>query len=860
MSITVGIDLGTTNSCVAVPATADIPNREKLIEDGKLRQVGGALVVLDEFGSATVPSVVWVDGDGTAVVGRMAKQKAKLPGQPPPAMFFKRAMGTDDRLIAGHATLTPLESSTHVLRYLKNLAEDALGAPVDRAIVTVPAFFEARARNETTQAGREAGLEVMETLLEPVAAALTYARSRALSEPRTFLVYDLGGGTFDASVVSWDPDIGFENRRFDGDRFLGGYEFDKLIVQWAARQLPKHDLRFDIEDPNDVALFARLLSFAETVKQELTEDHVATIIVTSGEDRSGIPLNINLPIRRATFEEFIEPDIRSTIEKCDRALDAAWVGVANSSGANQTPLDEIVMVGGSSRIPLVARLLREHYQIEPVMIDPDLCVAVGAAMKAASAAIRSSHLLLDRPAQVTALPTIDLSGQVIADNLDGVVVWLVSGDGTKRAETVNPEGRFLFQDVPLREDTENVFTVEVVARDAKIDAQRLVVEHSTDSPVEVEADGDVLTKDIAVELVDGQLVIGPAGTKLPYRKAFPLETANQGVLLRVRLIEGSVPIGKVEVRDLPRELPVGTAVQVEAEFQRNWTIRARASVPAAGPHAVGIAEIDIPQIVLPSWDQLRERYEEVRAGWEDKRMVANPVDLMRLGPGLDALLTEIEPLLNERVDRAKTHHKLQEADTRLRQIPLSRKKELQPPWEEFEARLDELDRLADALAEHDEQKSRPHKNGIPGLRSAGQKAFEAQNKIDWHTANEAVRRQILSIKEKLPGGQESRRTLTNPEVQQRLLYDLNDLIKSVRETDERTGGKYHKEANELISELQAIVTELRLIDANGWDASRELKLVHNNKILPMQKSVDRWQEKVRMPGSDGVISVRDGKA
>src|SRR5262249_41532635 len=157
-----------------------------------------------------------------------------------------------------------------------------------------------------------------------------------------------------------------------------------------------------------------------------------------------------------------------------------------------------------------------------------------------------------------------------------------------------------------------------------------------------EADGDVLTKDIAVELLEGQLVIGPAGTKLPYRKSFPLETANQGVLLRVRLFEGAVPIGEVEVRDLPRELPVGTAVQVEVEFECSWTIRARASVPAAGARAVGTAEITIPQVVLPLWDQLWERYEQICAGWEDKRAVANPVDLMRRGPELDALLTEIE--------------------------------------------------------------------------------------------------------------------------------------------------------------------------------------------------------------------------
>src|SRR5262249_31059538 len=169
-------------------------------------------------------------------------------------MVFKGSMGTDERVVAGHKVLTPQEASTHVLRYLKGLAEETLRTPVDRAVVTVPAFFEARARNETTQAGQDAGLDVVETLLEPVAAALTYTHSRKLSEPRTFLVYDFGGGTFDASVVSWDPEVGFENRSFDGDRFLGGYELDKAIVHWIARQLPRHDLRLDPEDPPDAKL------------------------------------------------------------------------------------------------------------------------------------------------------------------------------------------------------------------------------------------------------------------------------------------------------------------------------------------------------------------------------------------------------------------------------------------------------------------------------------------------------------------------------------------------------------------------------------------------------------------------------
>ena len=175
MSMVVGIDLGTTNSCVAVPADADIPGKDALIASRRLRPLGGALIVTDPDLSATTPSVVWIDPAGKPLVGTLAKRKARLAGAPP-AMFFKRTMGTGQPVQAGHAELTPTEASAHVLGYLKALATETLSVTVDRAIITVPAFFEMRAKTETTRAGAEAGLEVVETLIEPVAAALAYMR------------------------------------------------------------------------------------------------------------------------------------------------------------------------------------------------------------------------------------------------------------------------------------------------------------------------------------------------------------------------------------------------------------------------------------------------------------------------------------------------------------------------------------------------------------------------------------------------------------------------------------------------------------------------------------------------------------
>jgi len=842
MSIVIGIDLGTTNSCVAVPETADIPNRQALLDSGRLRPVGGTLVVMDPYGSPTTPSVVWLDADGTPLVGIMAKQKAKIPAEPPPAMFFKRSMGTDERMTAGHAQLTPQQASTYVLRYLKGMAEEALNVSVDRAIVTVPAFFEMRAKNETTQAGRDAGLDVAETLLEPVAAALTYTRTRELSGSQTFLVYDLGGGTFDASVVSWDPETGFENRSFNGDRYLGGYEFDKAIVRWIAEQLPRYDLRLQ----PDEKLLARLLVHAEAAKQELTLEPVTTIVDATAEDRAGVPMSINLPLRRDVFERLIEQQIRGTLDRCDLALE--------KEGVKPEDMADIVMVGGSSRIPLVARLLRERYRRDPLIIDPNLCVAVGAAIKAATLATSSTYLLLDQPTPVTSLPAIDVSGRVRAGEqilfASGVTVQLTSADGVqRREERTNAEGRFLFQDVALHEESENEFTVRVLAPEAhgpELDMQRLLVRHEQDPRgADITAEGDVLAHDIAVELATGYHMVAQAGQKLPYRTQVWLETATTGDLLRIRLLEGPTPIGGVEVRDLPNDLPIGSEVQVDLEFQRGWTIRAEARVPAAGPDAIGMTVIEIPQIELPSWDGLRRDYQAVCLSWQEKRPVASPADLIRIGPQVDSLLQEVEFLINEGLDRAKAHHKLQQAETNLDRIALP--KGLQPPWEGFAASLDELDQLTTQLAARDEKKAQQFREGIPGLRAAGRAAYDARKPLDWNSTNEAVQSRIAAVNNLLKAVNGPPPPPPVPLLKLMVADELTSIVRAVQEMDRITGEKFHPEAQAFQDEAQTIKASVLSIDVADQAGANRLIGIYNAQIQPLRARVERWMEKCRTP-------------
>ncbi|QBI53038.1 Hsp70 family protein [Streptomonospora litoralis] len=842
MSIVAGIDLGTTNSCIAVPANADIPDKQRLIEERRLREVGDTLVVTNPDKSPTTPSVVWVGPDGGVEVGLRAKNKARAATgdtDTKPAMFFKRDMGTDQLFTAGHATLTPVDASAEILRHLKELAEEVLGVPVDRAVVTVPTFFEVTAKNETTEAGRKAGLEVVETLIEPVAAALACSRmssGESLEQRQTFLVYDLGGGTFDTSVVTWDPEIGFENRSFHGDRYLGGYDFDRAIVSWLANRLPHHDLALDYDDPVDARLLAQLLSTAEQTKHELTQFSETDIVNQHLVDRRGDPMSIHEPIRRAEFEVLIETSVKATIGHCDKALEQAGIG--------KDDLDDIVMVGGSSRMPLVGEVLGEHFDRPARILNPDLCVAVGAALKAATVASRSGYLELDRPEP--APEATDIGGRVLTGErlaaFGAAQVVLRSDDGAlHRAQAPDEGGRFLFEDVPLH-DEENGFTVQVVADGAEIDAQQFTVDPGSDAVPP--PSGDVLAHDFSVELVDGLHTVVEVGTMLPYRTRFRLETASRGAELRVRLFEGMVPVGAVHVEDLPPDVAVGTVVEVTLEFELGWTIQAEARIPQVG--AAGQAAIRIPQRQVPSWEELQDKRRQLRADWEERRSHAAPGEEPQAGAELDRQLADIDALVDERQDRTKAHHKVVEAETVLQSLPDADAggSELTPPLEEFDALLREMQTLIDRLAQHDAAEAERHRAAIPGMRSSGRAAYGSGDQLAWERAVEALRSRAASVYQQLPDS--AKDDASAADVQTALVQEVQQIAKAISDADVQTGGRHRSAAEEHIGQAQSVVSEVLAVDTGDEDAARQrLSGIYRSGIAPLRERVEQWLDEIR---------------
>ena len=346
----IGIDLGTTNSEVAV------------IRDGQ------PFVISDANGSLIVPSFVGISPGREMVVGELARnQYVAAPEQT--IKSIKRKMGSEEQISLGEQTYTPQEISAFILRKLKSIASQFLGESIEQAVITVPAYFTDQQRQATKDAGEIAGLDVVRILNEPTAAALAYGLQQ--QEDQFLAVYDLGGGTFDVSIIEINCGV-VEVRASRGDTELGGDDFDAALVNYIAEDFrQKHgiDLR---ENPRSLA---RLTRAAEVAKIEMSDAPFAVIKEEFITTTQGKPLHLEIEIERSRFEDLFSDMLKSTIECVHQALEDACVSADE--------IDKVLLVGGSTRIPQVSRMVEDVIHAQPHLeIDPDLCVAMGASVQA----------------------------------------------------------------------------------------------------------------------------------------------------------------------------------------------------------------------------------------------------------------------------------------------------------------------------------------------------------------------------------------------------------------------------------------------------------------------------------------------
>jgi molecular chaperone DnaK len=464
MGKVIGIDLGTTNSCVAI------------MEGGKPR------VIENSEGDRTTPSIVAFTKDNEVLVGQSAKRQAVT--NPQNTLFaVKRLIGRrfqdevvqrDIKMVPYKITaaengdawveaqgkkMAPPEVSARVLMKMKKTAEDFLGEEVTEAVITVPAYFNDSQRQATKDAGRIAGLEVKRIINEPTAAALAYGLDKAGGKDRKVAVYDLGGGTFDVSVIEIaeiDGERQFEVLSTNGDTFLGGEDFDLRIINFLAEEFLKES---GVDVRKDPLAVQRLKEAAEKAKIELSSSQQTDVnlpYITA--DASG-PKHLNIKLTRAKLESLVEELVKKTIEPCRVALKDAGLGTQD--------IAEVILVGGQTRMPLVQKYVKEFFGKEPRKdVNPDEAVAVGAAIQAGVLAGDVKDVLL---LDVTPLSLgIETEGAVVdkiieknttiptkatkvystaSDNQTAVTIHVLQGERTRAADNKSL-GKFDLTEIP----------------------------------------------------------------------------------------------------------------------------------------------------------------------------------------------------------------------------------------------------------------------------------------------------------------------------------------------------------------------------------------------------------------------------
>jgi molecular chaperone DnaK len=734
-----GIDLGTTNSVIGVLDIFD-----KNIYLGRHEGPRG-------WGALLPSAVAWVPGPepggGRIVVGWQAR--ARLGQSEPPVLSVKRKMGSGRPVLLAGREVTPAHVSSLILKAAVAelgavLAESQPDIQVRRLVITVPARFKDLELQDTRRAGEEAGLEVVELLPEPVAAAIHFCwkrgrlaihdgRQAPLSRQETFLVLDLGGGTYDVSLILRTPNAQtgdeFQTLGTDGDIYLGGDDFDKVLAEDLLRRLAEEPgCRISSTNPahaSNQLRFALLVALAEEIKIKLSKDDRVEVdrpgLIT---DDNGRRVAVRTTYTRRQFDDLIRPKVAQTLPKIDRALEEA--------GRDITQVDAIVMVGGSSYVPLVQEMVTEHCCRGqrrarcdgPELHSPDLCVGMGAALKAASLGriMRPESgpaVLFDgygTSAQRTTAVPVEVLDPGVKLPADGAELATPTGSAI-RGRVVGPT-RALFADVPLAENQVSQFSLRLRAaagrEPVRID---FALRHDPRfmQPLSVNASVTVLSYRLSLDVRDPDTrqvyrhELAPKLTALPneftHRLAFPGNTET----LEFRVYGDEQHIKTFHVR-VPRGLPQGSPIDLKVAIDGSHKVRCRGVLPdTPGAEPFEFSVEPPPAEEVPTAQEvglLAARVDSTLKQYRGHDGPQRAMEVMRL-------LNEVERALEQR-DHARLIQRVRELRALLDQLDPSRLR-VEPPLEKMRELRSECLRYIDELPldstlRKDEQKANVEAN------------------------------------------------------------------------------------------------------------------------------------------------------
>jgi molecular chaperone DnaK len=754
VSKAVGIDLGTTNSAVAIADPAD----------------GDIVIHRDpNTKSRTTPSCVWRDSStGELVVGR--KAVARKGGTPEPVSSIKRLMGTRSTVRLAGETLTPQQVSAFILAEMKRQIEGDVASfdgpssrwLVDRAIVTVPAYFDQPQIDATREAAELAGLEVLGLLHEPTAAA-SYHCWRTATRDGTFLVYDLGGGTFDVSVLRCTAGS-FEVLGISGNNRLGGDDIDTALARHLQQMLLADDWKLDLDlehDEEDRARFTRLKVLAEGAKKTLSDLHEVTLR-DSGLliDKAGVPVVIDTMLERSEIERIARPFVERTFLYCDEALARA----EERAGITLADVDQVILAGGSTHMPLVRELVagelcghaapdsprqqRAKCQ-EPVYEEVDTVVALGAAVRAAAV---GGLMLYDEARTVrvslrgtgrTSASQVVVGGtaEAVAHGVDlaGGRVMLTAGGYEDEADLAG-NGSFSFTRIPVQPDAKTEFRFDVLdaAGEPRATVRRLI-EHGEDRTPLATDPVTLNSKAIKLEVrraeQDERYPIVPALELLPFARDYEFRHPGGGVeTVELRLYQESRPIQVVSVK-VPKSTPAGTPIRMHLVMHENYAITVQGSIGDT-PYQ---AQVHLPMDRdMPSEEEIARlvrRFEENAGALPiGKRTAAKARFTMArraFGAARDA--GDVQQAIHERDEMESVVDSIEQTDA-----------ELQPPKPTFDQLTEACTELHAHYARHGVPAGRPFDadelaKSIEEHRLSGEKAYINRDQRSYGEAARGLR-------------------------------------------------------------------------------------------------------------------------
>jgi len=764
----IGIDLGTTQCCVCMPSTTE-SNIDKKTE-----------IITDDLGRKTTPSVVTEDSEGNIIIGHVAKQRAGL--KPNPIFYIKRSMGTANTQKLLGKDCTPVDISSKILKYLKEMAEKKLKASVTKAVICVPAYFTLQQKDATKKAGELAGLEIPEggILQEPIAAAMSYGLQDEREDLNIFC-FDFGGGTFDATILCKENGRIIEDGlTFGGDRYLGGCDFDKLLANYILNKLIDKGYKLDLDFGNeeDDARYQILLMIAEKYKHLLSDYADVSVREESTRtfnDQAGNPVNIDMPLTIKDFEALIigkiDKDIEEEIQKdlnpqelenLEKKIQNKPASVRNTMYLSQIVLkkaklfpeeiDEVIMVGGSSHIPLVQRELEKLFGKKPKLVDPDSTIAKGAALRAATLISKGiPGLKFTRLPEKSPLAKVNIIGQldadIIGEELSKVKLQLSRTDGGYDAKiSTDSEGNFIFNTVELIEEDgiESDFILTATTDlNKELLSYNFSIVYDSESISNNGLEPLFITQAIKIDTVDGKKTLFRAGKRLPFTEdVHGLETSDQSGILRIPFFEGHQFVGEIKIKGLNTSLPVGTPIELSVNISKDNKLDGLANVPA-DKEKEGVVTTTLFMPPIPSSEEMYNDFVDLKDSFDQSiRQVPDiNIRLKYKDTGEDIIENIKKEFDNKPAVKEKIYDMIKELEDMIKDI--NDEVILKPSLEEFNIKVEK------AYKSDSENK---FSKEIPAIQEQGNKAFINKNKGLWQEVNKNLDKILAQLSDEGGGG------------------------------------------------------------------------------------------------------------